>query len=219
MNIIIICCVAAAVIVCLTYFLVQYFNFNKTGAKKFSFIRYFPFELFSFKPHHWESYLNGAGLVSCFVLCTIPAILFAAYKTYASSYVMMTMFILAFLCFYFLIFIKLSYYKFHILVAAFLTGLTLSLILTEIYCFTLTSTNSYFGVENNNLTYVIFAINIIQLIFEFVLLLNPNYKTWYKMVKVDAEVFSRPKFNYLCCIEWGSFINLFICYIPLIIAL
>ena len=67
---------------------------------------------------------------------------------------------------------------------------------------------TYYDVSKPYMSYITLAINILQLIFEFVLLLNPKYKNFHKMVRIDAETFSRPKINYLACLEWGTFINL-----------
>jgi len=47
--------------------------------------------------------------------------------------------------------------------------------------------------------------------------MNPTYKNWSKMVKMNAEIYSRPQHCYLAIIEWGSFLSYLASFIPLII--
>ena len=56
------------------------------------------------------------------------------------------------------------------------------------------------------------------IIFMIVLICNPSYKSWAKLVKVDAQTYNRPKYNYLAILEWGSFIVHLVSYIPLIVS-
>ena len=48
-------------------------------------------------------------------------------------------------------------------------------------------------------------------------MLNKNYKNWFKMVKVDAETYNRPKYCYLAILEWGTLLNLFLSFVPILI--
>lgn len=193
-------------------------SFERTGSKKYNFLRFFPFELNAYRRNGKDKYLNIGLIAISFITFIAPVIGFAVYKSYASSYIMMTVLILAAFTFLLLLFTKLSNYKAHLMITTFFVCFVLGLIILEFIYFTVPDTNNgYIEVSKSYMAYIVLAINIIQIIFEFVLILNPNYKSWAKMVKVDAEVFSRPKFNYLGCIEWGTFLNLIVCYIPIVL--
>ena len=75
------------------------------------------------------------------------------------------------------------------------------------------------GILSKEVQISTFVVSIILLIFEFILMLNPKYKNWFKMVKVDAETYNRPKFCYLAILEWGTLLNLILSYIPIIVVM
>lgn len=195
-------------------------RFERTGSKKFNFMTYFPFELNAFRRNASDSYLNIGLITISFLLFISPIITFTLgslnrYEN-ANLYVLLVVFIAAIILFNFLLFTKLSNLKGHlILVVTFAMTVTLLIIFETI--FFSNKGSLFFNSQKPYVSYIILAFNIIQLIFELVLVLNPRYKTWYKMVKVDAEVFSRPKMNYLAMLEWGTFINLVLCYIPIVV--
>jgi len=114
-----------------------------------------------------------------------------------------------------LFFIKLSNYKLHIIFALIFYVLTILIYISVLFIFT-NNNISNFNVGNKTPIYVI---NIIMIIIMLILLLNPSYKKWNKMVKVDAQTYARPKYNYLATLEWGTLLSYFISFIPLIISL
>ena len=128
----------------------------------------------------------------------------------------MICFILGAIVFVLLLFTKLSLFKEHLILVCFFIGITMLLIVLEAIFFTSLKL-TYYDVSKPYMSYITLAINILQLIFEFVLLLNPKYKNFHKMVRIDAETFSRPKYNYLAMLEWGTFLNLCINYIVILI--
>ena len=98
---------------------------------------------------------------------------------------------------------------------------SLILVIYSLYLFFFTSSSYVYinGVLSQKMQIAMFIILILLMIFEFVLMLNPTYKNWAKMVKVDAETFNRPKKCYLAILEWGTFLNLLLSYIPIFIIL
>ena len=115
-----------------------------------------------------------------------------------------------------LLFTKLSNYKGHLVLVSLFVGLQLIVSCVEFFYFSNTK-YGYISPSHNELAYVNVAIIMIQLIFQFVLILNPTYKGWARMQQIGAETFNRPKFCYIAMLEWGTFINMIISYIPIII--
>lgn len=222
MSIAIIALFSICILLYIIMFTYRILSFERTGSNKFNFLTYFPFELNAYRRNSKDSFLNLGLIIISFILFIAPSIIFALVhfnqgenKIISSSFLMVC-FILGAIVFVLLLFTKLSLFKEHLILVCFFIGITMLLIVLEAIFFTSLEL-TYFDVSKPYMSYITLAINILQLIFEFVLLLNPKYKSFHKMVKIDAETFSRPKINYLSCLEWGTFINLVICYIPLII--
>ena len=189
--------------------------FSKTGSAKYSPLSYLPFELNQFKRDQKKSWgLEVALLIG--ILCFVFAAAFFIVKNYTKpiAYFIGILFVIDIFIFHILFFIKLSNYKLHVFFFFFFYLLTFLIYLVEIFIFT----NNYsagFIVSNKVLIWVF---TIIGIIFLLIIGLNPTYKNWSKMVKVDAQTFYRPKFNYLAGLEWGSFLAYIISFIPLITA-
>lgn len=222
MSIAIIALFSVCILVYIIMFTYWVLSFERTGSKKFNFLTYFPFELNAYRRNAKDSFLNFGLIIISFILFIAPSIIFALVhfnqgeSKIISSVFLMICFILGAIVFVLLLFTKLSLFKEHLILVCFFIGITMLLIVLEAIFFTSLKL-TYYDVSKPYMSYITLAINILQLIFEFVLLLNPKYKIFHKMVRIDAETFSRPKINYLACLEWGTFINLLICYIPLII--
>ena len=201
----------------ITFLLINWIMiFNRTDSKKFSFFTFFPFELNPYRRQTKQGKFSLSLLSLLTLLMIVPIILFAISFNYVSSYVMMSFFIIAFCSFLALLFIKLSnYYKHLIFVSIFVT-VEFTLLLLMFFYF---SNKNYGYSILTTKSIICIVLLIIQMIFEFILIFNPNYKNWAKMVKMDAEIFSRPKYCYLAMLEWGTFLNLILNYIPISIIL
>ncbi len=204
-------------------FLVYYLeikDFNRTGARKFKIYTFIPFEVNRFKRDRKDTYLYPALHVLGSILLLVPMLVFALDVQNKGgevivSYTLFTIMTLAFLAYNILTFIKLSNYTLHMVFTTLFVGLTLLLEILYIFFFS----NDQFMYGNGILTKGVqistFVVSIILIIFEFALMLNPKYKNWFKMVKVDAETYNRPKYCYLAILEWGTLLNLILSYIPI----
>ena len=209
-------------------------SFNSTGAKKFKFYTYIPFEL-SFRlptlssgeyKNNFVAYLRR---IRTWIIKGIPNFMlvlsmlcFALYVQFnggdiTAAYILFTVFTLANFFFVVLTHLKLSYYSSHMLFTTLFVASTLLLLSLYIFFFTNDHYNFGNGIINKEVQITNFVICLILIIFEFGLMLNKNYKNRFKMVKVDAETYNRPKFCYLAILEWGTLLNLFLAFIPVLI--
>ncbi len=213
-------------------------SFNSTGAKKFKFYTYIPFEL-SFRVPTLSSVLSNKEYESYFIavlrkiiswiiigipnfMLVLSMLCFALYVQFnggdiTAAYILFTVFTLASFFFVVLTHLKLSYYSSHMLFTTLFVASTLLLLSLYIFFFTNDHYNFGNGIINKEVQITNFVISLILLIFEFGLMLNKNYKNRFKMVKVDAETYNRPKFCYLAILEWGTLLNLFLAFIPVLI--
>ena len=197
-------------------------RFNNTHTEKFSFFAYFPFEINIFRRNKVSSILSpifyGIG-VSGLSFCSF-LFAFATQKyggSVTAAYIIFALNVLVAISFLILRFIKLSNYKLHIGFAS--VNVALNLLIDFIYLFFFTNSHVVFlRTPNIGVEIACFIIILALLVFIFVLLLNPSYKQWIKMVKIDAETFSRPKKNYLVIIERGCLLHYLLTIIPLSIA-
>lgn len=209
-------------------------SFNSTGAKKFKFYTYIPFEL-SFRlptlssgeyKNNFVAYLRR---IRSWIIKGIPNFMlvlsmlcFALYVQFnggdiTAAYILFTVFTLANFFFVVLTHLKLSYYSSHMLFTTLFVASTLLLLSLYIFFFTNDHYNFGNGIINKEVQITNFVISLILIVFEFGLMLNKNYKNRFKMVKVDAETYNRPKFCYLAILEWGTLLNLFLAFIPVLI--
>lgn len=206
--------VVLALVFCFILFGYSVIRYNRTGSKRFNFLTYFPFELNGYRRHSATSFIDVSLITVTYLLFIAPMIIFAIFSGQISSYIMLAIYVLAISLFFILFFTKLSTFKLHLILAISFVCLQILFLLLAL---------TYFGADkhyviNSNVRTIITVIIIIQLIFEFILILNPNIKDWAIKVKFDAEVFSRPKYNYLAMLEWGTFLNFVLNYIVLILA-
>jgi hypothetical protein len=138
---------------------------------------------------------NGGSVIPCFVFAAVMSLALIAYNIVS--------------------FIKLSAFKLHMVFSTIFVALTLAL--NGLYMFFFTSENYVFvkGSLPQSMQIVMFIILMAIIIFEFFLMINPTYKNWARMVKVDAETYNRPKKCYLAILEWGTMLNLLLSYIPI----
>ena len=61
-------------------------------------------------------------------------------------------------------------------------------------------------------------LGIVFVIVELALMLNPSYKRWFKMMSVNNDAQSRPKYCYLSVLEFGSLLVYVSSFILLTIA-
>ena len=199
----------------------QYVAFMQTGDKKYNFLRYFPYELNQFKLKNKKTYVFFAiELVAA--LCLIASSLFAAMNfaqklnVPISAYSMFTTSALTMITFVVLRFVKLTAFKPHLLFATLNVVFNLMTLLLYYLFF---SNSQYQYVTSTSVRIVVIILILILVGFEFFLMLNKTSKNWAKMVKMDAELVSRPKFCYMPMLEWGNFLIYIFGFIPLIVVL
>ena len=195
------------------YWIVQY---NKTGSSQFAFTRYLPFELNRFRRSSKTRSLDLGWIILSVVLFVAPMIAFAIVQNQVSAYFLMVFTVFQGIVFALLLFTKLSNYKGHLALVSIFVGLQLLISILEFFYFGNTKYN-YISSSHVELAYVNIAIIMIQMIFEFVLILNPTYKGWARMQQIGAETFNRPKYCYIAMLEWGTFLNMILNYIAVII--
>ncbi|MBP5694307.1 MAG: hypothetical protein J6X03_02485 [Bacilli bacterium] len=224
MGLVIVIFVLLSILTFLILWLNEIRGFNRTGSARFSFLTYLPYEINRFKRDQKSSYIYPFVQVAGSIFLAVPSYLFAIMVqqnggSIVPCYVFAGLLTLALIAYNFLTFIKLSAYKLHMVFVTIFVSLTLGL--DALYLFFCTSNNYMFinGIMSQGMQIAIFVIMILLMIFEFVLMLNRSYKNWAKMVKVDAETFNRPKRCYLAILEWGTFLNLVLTYIPVFIIL
>lgn len=211
-------------------------KFNETGAKKFNFFTYIPYELsFRLPPLREATKVNNFlfyfNIFKSWFLKIIPnlimivaMLMFALHVQFnggdiTAAYIIFSVFTLANVFYMILTNLKLSYYSEHMLVTTLFVISTVLLLTLYIFFFTNDHYNFGNGVPKKGMEITNFIIIIILIVFELVLMLNKNYKNWFKMVKVDAETYNRPKYCYLAMLEWGTLLNLFLAFVPVIIVL
>ncbi len=203
-------------------FFVEKNKFNVTGAKKYSFFRNFPFELNCFRRYSKGSYIFAISLVALGIVFIFPFLGFAIVSTgdfwrTISVYTLFGLVTLAMFSFIALSFIKLSNFKLHTACSTiFIISIFASIILMG-----LTFTNTifvYFEIQTV-VRYIILFVLLLMFGFVLFLMFNPTKKDWAKLVSYDGENYERPKYSYLCMLEWGGFLTLLSMLIPLYLAM
>lgn len=216
-NIFLIVLFIAGFLIYLFDILAMTLTFNKTGSGKYSLFSFFPYELNPFRRHSKITYLY----IILLVCGSISLALMLGCYCYlnSSSYVLWFIAILIFVglvSFDILFFIKLSDYKLHVIFAVIFYATTFLSVILELL---------FLSKSDNKLGLIISTpiingvITVVAIIILLVIALNPSYKTWSKMVKIDAQTYNRPKNNYLAILEWGTLIVHFLTYLPLIVSL
>ena len=184
--------IGVGLLLCVLVFIFEGRAFSKTGTSKYSLLRYFPFELNCFKRNSKLSYVYPV-VTFMGTLIISAAFLFFALETQNNGgaiTVAYIMFVVSFVC--------------------------LNLLEMILSLFFLPNTNYvYVNAPHQATQIAVFTVTFVLLIFEAVLMFNPSYKRWNKMVKVDAETFNRPRFNYLAMLEWGNFIIYILNLLPI----
>lgn len=193
------------------YFIYKY---NRTGSKKYNFLTYFPFELNGYRRHASSSFIDVSLMIVTYLLLIVPVVIFAIFSNLPSSYIMLAVYIFALTIFACLFFTKLSAFKLHVSFACIFVCLEVLYLLLSLTYYA--NENSAY-VINDEVRIIITIFIILQIIFEIILIVNPSIKDWAKKVRIDAETFSRPKYNYLAMLEWGTFLNFLLNYIVLIL--
>lgn len=200
-------------------FLAMTFSYNRTGAKNFNFLTYFPFELNQFKRYQKSSWIYEILIILGSLILTFAFIFFGIYVVGEKKYVALVIDIILFIAlfsFNLLFFVKLSAYQLHLTLAIIFSFSTLLSSTLELILFTNVDA---IGILTSFQQIFIIVVSTINIFYMFVLLFNPSYKNWAKMVKIDAQTFNRPKRCYLAILEWGSLIAFFIDFVPLCILL
>lgn len=199
----------------------EYVFFMQTGDKKYNFLRFFPYELNQFKRHNKKTYLFLTIELLAFLCLScgalFPAIYFAhKFNMVITSYSMFIVSMVSLISFLVLRFVKLTLFKSHL----FFTSIFVSFNLLTLMLYYLFFTNpSYQYVTEVPIKIVVIVVILLLVIFELILMFNKTYKNWAKMVKMDAELISRPKYCYLPMLEWGNFLIYILSFIPLIIVM
>lgn len=195
----------------------EYIKYGQTGSEKYNFLRNFPYELNQFKIDCPKSYILMSTEIIGSSLFSVASLFFAInYQNVnpTSAYILFAVSTFVIVCFNVLRFIKLRNYRLHLLVTSIFVVSNLLLLLLYYFFFT-NIDYGYAMISGVRITEIIVILLLIA--FEFFLMLNPTYKNWYKLVKIEADVYSRPKFCYLPILEWGNFLLYLLSFIPLII--
>ena len=212
LNIYYIVLLGLGIIGLIIYFLIAIRDFNKTGYRKFNFLTYIPFELNLFKVNKYNTFASQLIFLISTSFFPLSTFLFAfrtqqAGGSIGPAYSIFAVSTIVWLLVNVLIFLKLSHYNAHMIITSAFVVSNLLLDILSMFFFT----TSYFKFVNGFLTQPLqitcFIISLILILFEMLLMLNPSYKDWFKMVKVDAETFNRPKHCYLAMLEWGSLLH------------
>ncbi len=205
-------CFILGIIIIILTLVGMYISFNKTG-NKFNFFTYLPFELNPFRRYLKKSYIYLISMIlgSLFLLSSLVFYFLKFNDKFIFITFLITIFI-SILSFNILMFVKLSNTKIHLIFALINA---FSVLLTSLLEFMLLGAND---IIIYNLKTMNIVITIINLILCLILIFNPSYKKWVKMLQVDSKTVSRVKFNYIAILEWGSFIIMILNYIPLIIS-
>ena len=211
--------VIAGIIVFVFSFLSMTLSFNKTGSGKYNFLSYFPFELNQFKRNSKKSWIYETLIIFSSLLLGFSLIFYLLYihfdfRDIYQLYILMAVMFISLLSVNLLFFIKLSAYKLHLIFAIIFAFSTLLSVVLELL---LLGRNDVLGL-NMSTPLINIIISVVAIIFMIVLICNPSYKSWAKLVKVDAQTYNRPKYNYLAILEWGTFIVHLVSYIPLIVS-
>jgi|SRR5574344_491162 hypothetical protein len=198
-------------------FAFEFVKYGQTGANKYSFTRNFPYELNQFKVDQPKSYilLITESIGSLLLVCS--ALLFAInFQNInpTSAYIIFAISTFIIVCFNVLRFVKLANYRAHLLLTSIFVVSNLLLLLLYYFFFT---NKDYGYVLQTGVKVTEIVLLLILILFEFFLMLNPSYKNWAKLVKIEADIYSRPKFCYLAILEWGNFLLYLLSFIPLII--
>lgn len=199
----------------------DYVIFMQTGDKKYSFLRYFPYELNQFRLRNKKTYLL-VFIELLAVVCLISANLFPAIyfsqklNVFIPSYSMFVVASISIISFLVLRFVKLTLFKTHLFFVTLFVAFNLFTLMLYYMFFT---NQDFQFVTDLGVKIAIIVICLILVVFEVFLMLNKTYKNWAKMVKMDAELVSRPKYCFLPILEWGSFLVYIFSYIPLIVVM
>ena len=203
-------------------FFVEVRQFNATGANRYSFVRNLPFELNCFRRHSKGSYVYAISLAVLGFVYIFPFLGFAIitsnsanhqFRAIFTAYTLFVLSVISIASFIALSFIKLSNFKLHITCSSiFIVSVFVSVILIG-----LTFSNYYFVYFQiqNVVRYIILIICLLLFGFILFLMFNPSRKDRAKLVKIDGENYQRPKYSYLCMLEWGGFLSLLLIYVPL----
>ncbi len=195
-------------------FVFMILSFNNTGNEKYNFLKYLPFELNPFRRCLKKTYIYVALIIlgSLFLISSL-IVYFLIFNDKIIFLTFLIMIFVSIFSFNILMFIKLSNTKIH-LVFALINSF--SILLSSLFEFMFLGSSNILIYSGSSFN---IFITIINLIFCLVLIFNPSYKKWIKMVHVDSQTMYRVKFNYLAMLEWGSFIVTILNFIPLIISL
>lgn len=228
MKILFLVCLAAGTVILALCYTFEALKYAQTGAKKFNILNTFPFEINSFSRFNRNTYFLFILEIIGSLLLVLPSLFFALSTVSSntvnivsqnvSAYLLFAFFTLDILVFNILRFVKLTNYTTHLVFDSLLIMFNLFIILTEFIFFT--NSDYQFVMQNDTVQRIsLIVVTIILLIAQFALMVNPKYKDWAMLVKVDAETTSRPKVCYLAVLEWGSFIVTILSYIPILIVL
>jgi hypothetical protein len=192
-------------------FIIERIDFNKTGAKKYSFLRFFPFELNRFKRYQKSSYIYAIANVACGLFLTLPYLVFATQAENGSNlnanYILFAASLIPIISFIFLSFVKMTAYRFHIALDSSIAFGNILLLVLMVLFFGNNKIVDY-GLKSR-VQIAITVILLLLLLFQAFLIVNPSYKRWAEIEKYDAtsDSYTRPKYSYLCILEWGSLLN------------
>lgn len=211
--------IAFSLILFITIFVMEMKAFGRTGSKKYSFLRYFPFELNRYRRDSNWSYCYPIGVIAASLALSLASFSFALAVqgnggAIIIAYIIAAISTITAIVFNIVTFVKLSNYLLHLIFAVVFLCLNLLNLVLQLFFFT-NPNYSFVSLPNQASQITIFVFVFLLLILEAVLMFNPAYKRRNKMVKVDAETFNRPRFNYLAMLEWGNFFIYILSFVPI----
>jgi hypothetical protein len=206
-----------AIIAIILYLSYEINAFNRTGANKYSFLRNYPYEANCFRKNQKSSWVLVTTKILMLLLLIIPFVFYVISKgqqDLAFNIVLLVVATAAVVVFFFLSFTKLSNLKLHLGLMVSFTMLVFLINILELMFLGAKDKMNY----NRNPQVAIVIATVVLFLFQCFLLLNPSYKTWDKMQKVGSDNYIRPKFCYLCILEWGDGLVFLLEYVSLFIA-
>ncbi len=202
------------------FIVVSIYNYNKGGVKKYNLFSNFLYELNGFRRYNKLSYTYFGALILVLVLMIFPYFIFFLKQRGDLAYrILILIFsVVSSASIFALFFVKISTYKVHLAFDCLLSSSNICLLLTHAL-FIGMGEKAGFIFSNKTFSVLALILGVIFVLVELCLMLNPSYKKWFKMMSVNNDAQSRPKYCYLSVLECGSMFVYFSTFILLTIAL
>ena len=201
------------------FIIVSINNYNKGGVKKYNLFSNFLYELNGFRRYNKLSYTYFGALILLLVLMIMPYFVFFLKGRGDLAYriLILVFSIVSSSSIFALFFVKMSQYKLHLAFDCLLASSNVCLLLVHALFIGL-GDRAGFIFSNKTFSILSLILGIVFVIVELALMLNPSYKKWFKMMSVNNDAQSRPKYCYLSVLEFGSLLVYVSSFILLTIA-